>query len=597
VKKLVFLFAFLLVGVAAAAPNVVSTTQTSATVEGLDCGSKYRFSIRKYNADGSLGSSTSYVYPQTKSCPDAQPPSAPQGLATTGATGTSISVSWSASTDNVGVAGYDLYRNGAKVDSTSATSYTFGGISCGTSHTLAVEARDAAGNRSAASTITASTAACAAPPSCPTGEYVTQYYANTTLTGSPALERCQTAIDHDWGSGSPGGTVPTDRFSARWTGKFSFAAGPYDFTATADDGIRVWVDGTPLIDVWKDQSATTYRATKILTAGDHDVKVEYYENGGAAVAKVNWQLNQLPPPLPPSPPAPPPPTPTACSQTLVAGQGSIATFVGGLQPGQIGCLQGTFNQSVSLTKAGVTVQSAPGQTATICGYVSVQDSADDLTLRGLKIDGSCAGASYNTMYLRAERSLIEGNEIMNNNQGQSCILLGQSGTGEEANQAVISRNRIHHCGRPSTWLDHGVYLARTTGTVIENNTFYEISGFPCHFYGDVTNTTYRFNVSDGGAVTTRGGCLVGADAGPNPSGNTIENNIIAYTANAAFEGWGGSNNVVRNNCTWANADGQFSGSGFTNAGGNLNANPLFVNRGAHEYRLQAGSPCAGKGPQ
>ena len=53
-KKLVFLFALLLVGVAAAAPSVVSTTQTSATVEGLDCGSKYRFEIRKYAANGEL---------------------------------------------------------------------------------------------------------------------------------------------------------------------------------------------------------------------------------------------------------------------------------------------------------------------------------------------------------------------------------------------------------------------------------------------------------------------------------------------------------------------------------------------------------------
>ena len=290
-KKLIFLFAFLLVGVAAAAPSVVSTTETSATVEGLDCGSKYRFDIRKYNADGSLSSTTSSVDAQTKSCPDTQPLSAPQNLAATGPTPTSISVSWSASTDDIGVTGYDLYRNGVKIDSTSATSYTFDGLSCGTSYVLAVEAHDAAGKQSAASTITASTAACP-PPSCPTGEYSAQYYGNMTLSGTPVVQRCESTINHDWGTGGPATGVSIDRFSARWTGSSTFAAGTYQFTATADDGIRVWVDGVPLIDSWKDQAPTTYKAARILTAGEHTMKVEYYENGGGAVAKVSWQLDQ-----------------------------------------------------------------------------------------------------------------------------------------------------------------------------------------------------------------------------------------------------------------------------------------------------------------
>jgi chitodextrinase len=303
VKKLVFLFALLLVGVAAAAPSVVSTTETSATVEGLDCGSKYRFEIRKYNADGSLSSTTSSVDAQTKSCPDTLPPSAPQNVAATGATQTSISISWSASTDDVGVTGYDVYRNGAKIDSTNATSYTFAGLSCGASYVLAVEAHDATGKRSAASAITDSTTACP-PPSCPTGEYGTQYYGNMTLSGTPVLQRCETAINSDWGSGSPA-SVPADRFSTRWTGTHSFSAGTYQFTATADDGIRVWIDGVPLIDAWKDQGPTTYQAARILSAGEHVVKVEYYENGGGAVAKVSWQLN---PPTPPPPPPPPPAT-------------------------------------------------------------------------------------------------------------------------------------------------------------------------------------------------------------------------------------------------------------------------------------------------
>ena len=61
-----------------------------------------------------------------------------------------MTLSWNASTDNVGVTGYGLYRGGAAVGSTNASTrtYTFTGLSCGTTYTLAVDAVDAAGNRS-----------------------------------------------------------------------------------------------------------------------------------------------------------------------------------------------------------------------------------------------------------------------------------------------------------------------------------------------------------------------------------------------------------------------------------------------------------------
>ena len=63
----------------------------------------------------------------------------------TSVTALGLTVAWTASTDNVGVTGYQVYRNGALDGSTSQTSYSFSGLSCGTSHTIAVEADDAAG--------------------------------------------------------------------------------------------------------------------------------------------------------------------------------------------------------------------------------------------------------------------------------------------------------------------------------------------------------------------------------------------------------------------------------------------------------------------
>jgi hypothetical protein len=93
---------------------------------------------------------------------DTQPPTSPTGLQVSGSDQTSITLAWNASTDNVAVAGYDLFVNGKKIGSTSATSYTFAGLTCGTAYTLTVDAYDAAGNRSTPTAATATTTACPA---------------------------------------------------------------------------------------------------------------------------------------------------------------------------------------------------------------------------------------------------------------------------------------------------------------------------------------------------------------------------------------------------------------------------------------------------
>jgi hypothetical protein len=123
---------------------------------------------------------------------------------------------------------------------------------------------------------------------CSTGQFQAQYFGNTTLAGSAAVTACESSIDYNWGNGGPAG-VGSDGFSARWTGTFDFGAGgAYTFVSTTDDGMRVWVDNVLVIDQWKPQAPTTYQATKVLAAGTHVVKVEYYESGGGAVARASW---------------------------------------------------------------------------------------------------------------------------------------------------------------------------------------------------------------------------------------------------------------------------------------------------------------------
>jgi glucose/arabinose dehydrogenase len=127
-----------------------------------------------------------------------------------------------------------------------------------------------------------------APTDCPADEYVAEYFNNQLMTGAPVLSRCETEIDNDWGTAAPAPGVNTDQFSVRWSATRTFTAGTYEFTATADDGVRVYLDDVPIIDEWHDGPATTYTASRSLTAGSHEVRVEYYDNGLAAVAKFSY---------------------------------------------------------------------------------------------------------------------------------------------------------------------------------------------------------------------------------------------------------------------------------------------------------------------
>ncbi|MBA2712527.1 MAG: metallophosphoesterase [Rubrobacteraceae bacterium] len=156
------------------------------------------------------------------------------------------------------------------------------------------------------------------PTTCDRGYFLAKYRNELrSFDTQPVLSRCEPAINYDWGSASPASGVNPDSFTARWVGSFDFEASDYEFTATADDGVRLFVDGELLIDQWKDQGATTYKATKAISAGTHQVKVKYYEYGGLAVAKASWAK------LTSSPPPPPPPPPSG-SDPVMVGAGDIA---------------------------------------------------------------------------------------------------------------------------------------------------------------------------------------------------------------------------------------------------------------------------------
>ena len=91
------------------------------------------------------------VYGTTDSSGDTQAPTVPAGLKSSGATATSVALSWTASTDNMGVSGYDVLRDGTAVATTASTQYNDTGLTANTAYKYSVRARDLAGNVSAAS--------------------------------------------------------------------------------------------------------------------------------------------------------------------------------------------------------------------------------------------------------------------------------------------------------------------------------------------------------------------------------------------------------------------------------------------------------------
>ncbi|MDO8617187.1 MAG: PA14 domain-containing protein [Dehalococcoidia bacterium] len=133
------------------------------------------------------------------------------------------------------------------------------------------------------------------PTPCTDGQYLARYWGNDSFAGDPLLSRCEDApIRYDWGVGGPGEPIFGPPFSGRWMGEFYSAAGDYVFSGTADDGIRIFVDGGLVVDGWRAQGATEYDGQVTLGQGQHSVIVEYNNVGGAGVLFVNWDTLAVP---------------------------------------------------------------------------------------------------------------------------------------------------------------------------------------------------------------------------------------------------------------------------------------------------------------
>jgi len=146
-----------------------SSSTTTYAVTGLSPSTTYAFYVRAKDAAANISANSNTVSVTTlAAATDTTAPSAPANLVASGTTQTSTNLAWTASTDNVAVTGYDVYRNGTFLESTTTTSYIVSGLTAATTYTFYVRAKDAAANNSTNSnmisvtTLSGSVAYCAA---------------------------------------------------------------------------------------------------------------------------------------------------------------------------------------------------------------------------------------------------------------------------------------------------------------------------------------------------------------------------------------------------------------------------------------------------
>jgi predicted 3-demethylubiquinone-9 3-methyltransferase (glyoxalase superfamily) len=226
--------------------------------------------------------------PRTGATVDRTAPLTPTGLSIARDAGPGRNVlRWSANKE-MDLAGYRVYRRtpdqasfGAPVATVTGTSFT-DTTAGGTTHLYEVRAVDKSGNASAGTSDVSVTGNPA---------FLRQFFANTSFSGAPKRTDIDAAVSENWGTNSPGATgVAKDNFGVRWQVTRDFGSGgPFAFTASGQDGIRVYLDGARKIDLWKNGSGTVSRTVNLtVPRGTHTLRIDYVNWTGTAAVKFAY---------------------------------------------------------------------------------------------------------------------------------------------------------------------------------------------------------------------------------------------------------------------------------------------------------------------
>jgi hypothetical protein len=215
------------------------------------------------------------------------PPAAPTGLTAAGGIAKVI-LNWNAAPT---ATAYNVKRSTTSggpysiiAPNVAGTSYVDSTVTSGTPYFYVVSAINPQGESPNSSQASATPVA----PGTGTG-LKGDYYDNMDFTVL-RVTRTDPTVNFDWGIGSPDPSVGIDTFSVRWTGEIEAPfAQTYTFYTVSDDGVRLRVNGQLVIDNWTDHGPTENSGAIALSAGQrYAIQMDFYENGGGAVAQLSW---------------------------------------------------------------------------------------------------------------------------------------------------------------------------------------------------------------------------------------------------------------------------------------------------------------------
>ncbi|MGB3008469.1 MAG: LamG-like jellyroll fold domain-containing protein, partial [Chitinophagaceae bacterium] len=273
--------------------NADVLTYTSA---GLNSNTTYYYKVRAVNNTGAAAASN---VANGTTASDTQAPTAPTNLAITGTTRSSISLSWTAATDDVAVTKYDVYINGLKAYVTTQTSFTVYNLLAGQTYNFSTRARDFANNVSPFSNQVTGQAILNGLPY----KYYTYTGSWSNLPDFTTLTPVTTGIMPNVAL-TP--RTQNDYFAFLWEGFINIpVTGTYYFRTNSDDGSRLWLgslngasspysfSGTPIVN--NDGLHGTQDRTSValsLTAGVYPIAMAFYEEGGGEAMTVSWRTPQ-----------------------------------------------------------------------------------------------------------------------------------------------------------------------------------------------------------------------------------------------------------------------------------------------------------------
>lgn len=262
------------------APNVVTFTDSN-----LDPNKKYYYVVRAVNESGAaIGSNEASAITQA----DSTPPTAPGAVAVTATSKNSVSLSWTASTDDVGVHKYDVYINGSKAYTLPGTQTTFtaSNLIYQQSYTFVIKARDLTGNESTASNqATASAVNRGLNYKYYHGSYSTlPNFANLTPVKTGVSPRADISV-----------RTQNDNFAFLWEGYINIpVTGNYTFETYSDDGSKLYIgnyshSATAVVNNDGAHAPQYAEGTIHLTAGVHPFAATFFEAGGGETMQIFWK--------------------------------------------------------------------------------------------------------------------------------------------------------------------------------------------------------------------------------------------------------------------------------------------------------------------